>query len=693
MADIKLNNLDGIPFGDNAGRPTAATGQPYFNGEASRLELYSLNAGWQNVVAETPSVESVSGNFLETNTTNTLTIFGKSFVEGAVVEIIGTNGAAINAGSVTFNSAVQLTASFGAISVANEPYDVKVTNPSNLFGLLPDALYINDKPVWSTAAGLLLTANEGEVVSLQLSSTDAENTSRVYSLVSGSLPAGLSISSSGLISGTISEISASTTYNFVLGISDSANTVQQRSFSITVNNLPPVWSTSSTLPTLTKDTAYSTTIVATDANAVTYTIQSGSLTAGLSLNSASGLISGTPSAGLISTFTVRATNPGGQFADRAFTIPNPGPVWITSSVPGAVRGIAYSQQLNVTEDGTKTFSITSGSLPSGISLSSSGLISGTSTTVTASTNITFRVTDDNGQIADRVIAFSVADQPTGGTLYQSVGSFTFTVPSNVFQVSVVAIGGGGGGGSGNSGGGGGGGGLAWRTFSVTPGSTASVAVGGGGSGSSNGQNVDGGAGGTSQFVYAGTGAYGYGGGGGNSSLAIAGGGGSYSGSGGGNGGSGGSDYNGSSNRNTTGPGGGGAGGYSGNGGAGAEGGNLPGGAGSGGGAGGGASSGTESGGGAGGGTGVYGQGASGSAGANPGGGGGGGSGGGAGNTGNSVSFGANGGSYGGGGGGTNDSHGGGFGNAGAVRVIWGYDRSFPSTNTGQNYNGVGETVI
>ena len=67
----------------------------------------------------------------------------------------------------------------------------------------------------------------------------------------------------------------------------------------------------------------------------------------------------------------------------------------------------------------------------------------------------------------------------------SSGSYTFTVPAGVVQVSAVCVGGGGGGGgnngtSGPGAGGGGGGSLAYGTFDVTPGESLTVIVGVGG---------------------------------------------------------------------------------------------------------------------------------------------------------------------------------------------------------------------
>lgn len=81
----------------------------------------------------------------------------------------------------------------------------------------------------------------------------------------------------------------------------------------------PVWQTGSTLPTANGTGAYSTTLVATDADStpITYAIVSGSFP-GLTLNSATGVLSGNPtSAGAA---TVSATDSGGFSVNRAFTL-------------------------------------------------------------------------------------------------------------------------------------------------------------------------------------------------------------------------------------------------------------------------------------------------------------------------------------------------------------------------------------
>jgi hypothetical protein len=87
----------------------------------------------------------------------------------------------------------------------------------------------------------------------------------------------------------------------------------------------PSWTTGTSLSAASGGTPYSTTLVATDPDvggSVTYSYVSGSLPSGLSFNASTGVISGTYNAFVdgSATYTVRATDAGGNYTDRTFTI-------------------------------------------------------------------------------------------------------------------------------------------------------------------------------------------------------------------------------------------------------------------------------------------------------------------------------------------------------------------------------------
>jgi hypothetical protein len=296
----------GIPFGNTASRPTAVTGQPYFNGETARLEMYTSASGWQNIVQEVPGVASITGTYSEAANSGTITIAGTNFVSGAIASAIGTNGVEVLASSTTFNSLVQVVAVFTGLSNANEPYDIKVTNPSNLFGLIPDALYVNASPVWQTAAGSFGTFSELISVSVSATATDSDSTI-AYTLASGStLPTGVTLNSStGVISGALPDIVTNTTYSFTINASDGLHVIP-RTFSFT-SNAAPVWTTAAgTLGSFNELSNLNVSVAATDTGeSVSYSLAEGSsLPSGVSLNSSTGAITGTvPSNASNTTYT------------------------------------------------------------------------------------------------------------------------------------------------------------------------------------------------------------------------------------------------------------------------------------------------------------------------------------------------------------------------------------------------------
>jgi hypothetical protein len=263
----------------------------------------------------------------------------------------------------------------------------------------------------------------------------------------------------------------------------------------------------------------------------------------------------------------------------------------------------------------------------------------------------------------------VTEEPVGQVEYITPGTYSWTAPAGVTSVSAVAVGGGGSGGAAYwSGGGGGGGGLGWKNnIPVVPGSDYTVVVGAGGVGvTANGGGL-GTAGGESYFINN-TVVQGGSGGAGvgvstNDNVARAGGvGGTFVGDGGAVGGTGGTSSGDSAG------GGGGSAGYSGAGGrgAGSEGAF---GAGLGGGAAGGVTSSATAG--SGGGVGLQGEGVSGATAS-------------AGGSGGAAASASVGGLYGGGGGGQSSDAKtvpGSNGGNGAVRIIWGTGRAFPSTGT------------
>jgi hypothetical protein len=144
------------------------------------------------------------------------------------------------------------------------------------------------------------------------------------------------------------------------------------------------------------------------------------------------------------------------------------PAWSTAagSLGNAGSSVSFSTTLAATGDAPISYALVSGTLPAGVILNSStGVISGTTPSVTSSTtyNFTVRATDAQNQDTNR--AFSL----------------TVTAPAAPTSVDYLVVGGGGGGGFGAGGGGGGGGGLRTAAgYAINPGVLYTVTVGLGG---------------------------------------------------------------------------------------------------------------------------------------------------------------------------------------------------------------------
>ena len=124
--------------------------------------------------------------------------------------------------------------------------------------------------------------------------------------------------------------------------------------------------------------AYYVKIPASGVTPSLWTIYQGSLPTGLSLQPATGIISGTTTSAGTFSFTIRAYNSDGNFAVRTYTIYVA--QIITAALTDATTGTPYSLQLQAAGgSGTYVWSIYAGSLPAGLTLSSTGLISGTPT--------------------------------------------------------------------------------------------------------------------------------------------------------------------------------------------------------------------------------------------------------------------------------------------------------------------------
>lgn len=204
-----------------------------------------------------------------------------------------------------------------------------------------------------------------------------------FAVTSGSLPTGLTLNpTAGVISGTPTG-SGISSFSVTLTDADGRQVIATYKLAVLV---PVTFSTATALPGTLVGTAYSTTVQATGGTGpYTYAVSAGSsLPAGLTLNSTSGAITGTPTAAASSSFGLTATDSVGGTGSATFTLVVASQLTFANvALPGATTTIPIASYTFAPSGGTApyTFAVASGSaLPAGLTLSTSGVLSGTPTT-------------------------------------------------------------------------------------------------------------------------------------------------------------------------------------------------------------------------------------------------------------------------------------------------------------------------
>ena len=257
--------------------------------------------------------------------------------------------------------------------------------------------------------------------------------------VVGNLPSGLSLNTAtGAITGTPT---ATGTSSFTVKAVDSSNPqqTQTQALSITVNSAPLAITTTS-LPNAELGTAYNATLTSSGGTgSITWSF-TGSLPLGLSLNTATGAITGTPTTAGTVNFSVKATDSGSpqQTQTTNLSIVVYAQLTITtSSLPNGATGSAYSTQLQSTGgSGSVTWSLQAGSsLPAGLTLSNSGVITGTPS-VAGTTGFYVQATDSvTTAVAHLGILINVS------TLLVPTGSLPNGTQNSLYQGVIQASGG------------------------------------------------------------------------------------------------------------------------------------------------------------------------------------------------------------------------------------------------------------
>jgi hypothetical protein len=308
----------------------------------------------------------------------------------------------------TLNPASGLISGSASIAVANSAVTVRVADSAGSFTTQGLSINVVDGALTITTQSLP-NGVVGAAYSAALAASGGIG-SLTWQLTAGSLPAGLSLSTGGLISGTPSAPASAVPLSFQ--VTDSGSPAQTASVNLSLTIGGGLGITTVSLPNGSVGSPYSFVLAAAGGQGtLTWQLTAGVLPAGLSLDASTGTISGTPSspAGPVPlTFKVTDSASQSAMANLFLTIQGGSLTITTTSLPDGYIGLPYSKQLTAT-GGTAPYSwsIASGRLPGGFTFDGSTGTIGGSPQFTDPASVTFRVTDSLGQTATANLSVAI----------------------------------------------------------------------------------------------------------------------------------------------------------------------------------------------------------------------------------------------------------------------------------------------
>jgi hypothetical protein len=309
-------------------------------------------------------------------------------------------------------------------------------------GTYPIQITANNGVLPTATQDFTLTVDEAPSITSANSTTFATGTLGSFTVMAsgfpassfsekGALPSGVTLSSGGLLSGTPGATTGGV-YTFTITANNGTAPNATQSFTLTVDQSPSITSANST--TFTTGKAGSFSVMASGYPATFTFSETGALPNGVTLTTA-GVLSGTPAAGTGGTYsiTISADNTIEPAGTQNFTLIVDQPPAITSAnTTTFTTGLPGS--FNVTATGYPAPTFTEmGALPSGVTLSSNGLLSGTPAAGTGGV-YTFTITASNNVLPNATQSFTlIVDQPPAitslsyaGFAIGQPGSFTVT---------------------------------------------------------------------------------------------------------------------------------------------------------------------------------------------------------------------------------------------------------------------------
>ncbi len=211
--------------------------------ESISINGVSVNLGGSATIpTETqPVISSFTPTVIDADVGGTITITGQNFSSIPKVELQRANGAFQSATSVTFTSATSISFTTGTAGLTNgQNVRILVTNPDGNAARSGTDLTVSDGPVFVTTSLPNGQSNQSYSQNIDVTGDSAVTISQ--SVVSGSLPAGVTIGTTSnpagstyraVISGTMPTISGQTVYSFTVRATDAQGQTTDQALSIT----------------------------------------------------------------------------------------------------------------------------------------------------------------------------------------------------------------------------------------------------------------------------------------------------------------------------------------------------------------------------------------------------------------------------------------------------------------------------
>jgi hypothetical protein len=207
-----------------------------FNTTTTKIEIFS-NGVWLDL--DTPPLISSVGYAGSTTAADpaggeTITVLGSNFSTPTVIKFrdTSTGVTTVFTGAVTLVNSTQLSITSQALPAAD--YDLLVES-NGVTGVFSGGYTTNALPGWSTAAGNIGSVGGGAVVSITVAASETDGGPIAYSVTSGSLPTGLSLTTN-VIGGTAGTVVADTTSTFTMRAIDDEGQIADRTFNIVVTS-------------------------------------------------------------------------------------------------------------------------------------------------------------------------------------------------------------------------------------------------------------------------------------------------------------------------------------------------------------------------------------------------------------------------------------------------------------------------